>query len=367
MVELFDFWVLLPLCAVYVGIHYILWLGLTRLSSPKHTNGHQGISVIVAARNEEKNISSLLQSLVEQKYPSEQFEILVVNDRSTDSTASIAELFAHRHGNVRTINITSNSSDMPHKKNALRTAIAQSKFNIFAFTDADCLVPKNWLNEISENFTNDVGVVAGYSPYMPAAPNSFLRYEEFKNSLIAASAIGLKNAFMCTGRNFAYRREVFEEVGGFEKIKHSISGDDDLFLQLVQRKTLWKIRYMTSLESYIRTVPPASFKQFVSQRTRHVSASIFYPKKIQLMYSLIHLFHLAVFAGFFFTPLFSLIALMVKFNADAAFISHGKKLLGEEFSVPEFAADETLLVLYSFCIAPLGVLMKFDWKGSANT
>ncbi|HAP36979.1 MAG TPA: hypothetical protein DCQ28_14015 [Bacteroidetes bacterium] len=149
-------------------------------------------------------------------------------------------------------------------------------------------------------------------------------------------------------------------------MKNSISGDDDLFLQLVQKKTNWKIRYMVSPESYVFTTPPRSFSLFVNQRTRHVSASKYYPIQIKLLYSLVHLFHLCIFVGFFVAPFISLIAVLLKFNIDALLITKGKDVIQEEFSLVEFVIDETLLVLYSFFIAPLGFLKKFDWKGSAN-
>jgi len=324
------------------------------------------ISIIIAARNEENSIGKLLESLACQEYPSDKFEIIVVNDRSTDSTATIIGSFVKQHSNVRLINIDSNNSDMPNKKNALRIGITQSSFDILGFTDADCVVPKQWLTEISKQYIDDVGVVAGYSPYNNEETNSFLRYEEYKNSLYAASAIELHNAYMCTGRNFSYRKSVYNEVGGFEEIKNSMSGDDDLFLQLVQKKTNWKIRYMIVSDSYVLTIPPKSFSQFVNQRTRHVSASNYYPLQIKLAYSSVHLFHLCIALGFFFTPFFSLIALVVKFNIDALFITKGKYFFTEVFSLLEFIIDEILLVLYSFFIAPLGFVRKFDWKGTSN-
>ncbi len=326
----------------------------------------QPISVIVAARNETASIGTLLESLIKQDYPSEKFEIIIVNDRSTDSTAAIIESFSKQHSKIRSIYIESNDSDMPHKKNALRKGIAQSSFDILAFTDADCIVPKHWLNEISKQYSSNVGVVAGYSPYIDNTANSFLKYEEYKNSLIAASAVELNNAYMCTGRNLSYRKSVYHEVGGFEEIKNSISGDDDLFLQLVQQKTRWIIRYMIAPESYVRTIPPASFSQFVHQRTRHVSASKYYPLRIKLGYSSLHVFHLCLILGFFYTPFISLIVLLVKFNIDAIFIAKGESIFQEKFSLFEFVTDESLLILYSFGIAPLGFVRTFDWKGSSN-
>jgi biofilm PGA synthesis N-glycosyltransferase PgaC len=367
MVEQFLFWILTLFCLSYATLHFFLWKVLSRLLSPKLNDNLQSISVIVAARNEEKNISHLLRSISELEYPLDKFEVIIVNDRSTDSTSAIVETFSQQHFNVRLVTIYSNTSAMPNKKNALSIAITLAKFDLLAFTDADCIVPKKWLREISNHYTEDVGTVAGHSPYSSEHLNSFLRYEENKNSLIAASAIELKNAFMSTGRNFSYRKQVFEQLNGFEQIKQSISGDDDLFIQLVQHKTEWKIRYMVSSESYVRTVPPSSFSQFVNQRTRHVSASKYYPKKIQTAYALIHLFHLSITVGLFISPLAALIFLMIKFNIDGLFITSGERIFHEKFSLLEFAVNEVLLVLYSFFIAPLGLILKFDWKGTSNS
>lgn len=367
MIEQCLFWVLLLFCALYAGIHFFLGRGIKGLFRPKAGAAQQPISVIIAARNEGRNITTLLSSLTMQDYPSDLFEIVIADDRSTDDTALLVETLQQQFPNIRLIRIEANNSDMPNKKNALRAAIAQSKHDILAFTDADCRLPSGWLREISANFTDEVGVVAGYSPYLADSANSFLRYEEYKNSLISASAIELGYGFMCTGRNLAYRRNVYNEVNGFEKIKHSISGDDDLFLQLVRHSTSWKIRYMISPDSYVFTLPPDTFSAFVHQRIRHISASKFYPKSVQAFYGSIHLFHLVLFLTFFISPLFALIVLMIKFNIDGAFIASGKNIFHEEFSLPAFVADEFLLVLYSFFIGPLGFLKKFDWKGTGNS
>jgi cellulose synthase/poly-beta-1,6-N-acetylglucosamine synthase-like glycosyltransferase len=366
MVESLFFWLLITLTSVYVVLHIFLFKGINRLFTPVTQQQQHNISIVIAARNEESSIGKLLESLISQSYLLNNFEIIVVNDRSTDSTAAVVETFVRYYPNVRLINIESNNSDMPHKKNALRLGIAQASFEILAFIDADCIAPKNWLREISKLYTDDVGVVAGYSPYNGERVNSFLRYEEFKNSIIAASAVENNCAFMCTGRNFSYRKSVYNEVGGFEEIKNSISGDDDLFLQLVQKKTQWKIRYMIDPESYVLTNPPCSFTQFVNQRTRHVSASKYYPIMITTAYSCIHIFHLAAVIGFLVLPFISLLAVLVKFNIDAVFIAKGKEIFHEKFSLYEFISDETVMVLYSFFIAPLGFLTTFDWKGPAK-
>ncbi|MCK9409001.1 MAG: glycosyltransferase, partial [Bacteroidetes bacterium] len=340
MIEFGVFWILIVLSAVYVVFHSFLWRGINRLFHPKFTGSEHWLSVIVAARNEEQNIGALLESLVQQEYPADHFEIIVTNDRSTDATASIVSSFQQKYPNIRLINIRENASDMPHKKNALSAAIALARNDILVCTDADCIAPTRWLQTVSEYFTDDVGIVAGYSPYHNGQAGSFLRYEELKNSVIAAAAVGAGVPFMCTGRNFAYRMQVFHEVGGFEKIKHSISGDDDLFLQLVSKETKWNIRYITSSDCAVRTSPPETLSQFIRQRTRHVSASAHYPFLVQTGYAFVHLFHLSIFIGYFFSPITALIALMIKFMTDGAMIAAGIKLFREEVSVAEFFFDE---------------------------
>jgi cellulose synthase/poly-beta-1,6-N-acetylglucosamine synthase-like glycosyltransferase len=299
------------------------------------------------------------------EYPKGHYEIIVVNDRSTDATPEILERYAHRIDSLRILTITDNPTDMPHKKNALRTAIASARNEFLAFTDADCIVPRDWLRNLSEQFTDRVGVVAGYSPYRFERRHwchSFLRYEEYKNSLLAAAAIGLGKGYMCTGRNFAYRKRVFDEVGGFEKIKQSISGDDDLFLQLVRRTTSWEVRYMVSPGSVVETRPPESFRQFIHQRTRHISASKYYARDTIAAYGIAHLFLLLIVVMFFFNPVMGLIFLLLRLNLDAIFIAHGNELMTEKFGIVSFIANETALMIYTVLIGPLGYVKKFNWK-----
>lgn len=366
MFENLLFWLLVVLCSGYVTALLLLWKGFNRLRDPVFSDEIKKISVIIAARNEEATLGETLESLFRQDYPKTSYEVIVANDRSTDATAAIIEKFQLQHSNLRSVTIESNDTDMPNKKNALRTAIAAARYDILAFTDADCIVSEGWLSELSRHFTDDVGAIAGYSPYTKNGDSPFLRYEENKNSLIAAGAAAIGIPFLCTGRNFAYRREVYDSVGGFEKIKHSVSGDDDLFLQLIHRETSWNIRYMSSSKSYVQTLPPSSFSQFYHQRLRHVSASKYYPTPIQFFYAVGHLFHLVVVISFFIAPLIALIFLMVKLNVDGALVARGKELFNEEFSVLQFVRDELSLVAYTFIIGPLGFFTGFEWKGTTK-
>jgi cellulose synthase/poly-beta-1,6-N-acetylglucosamine synthase-like glycosyltransferase len=226
---------LLAFFAGYVILHVYILGGLRRLSLVPNPHLVQ-LSIIVAARNEEKGIASCVNALLQQNYPKELFEVIVVNDRSEDRTAEIVADLQYGNPNLHLMTITELFDDMPPKKNALRRGIESSRFDILVFTDADSIVPPGWLSGIAQAFSEDVDVVAGYSPFQLETKSlgaDFLRYEELKNSIGAAAAIGWQRPYMCTGRSFAYRKEVYLAVNGFESIKHSISGDDDLFIQRV--------------------------------------------------------------------------------------------------------------------------------------
>jgi cellulose synthase/poly-beta-1,6-N-acetylglucosamine synthase-like glycosyltransferase len=296
--------VLLLAAVFYLAVHLGLIMGLRRCKQTKSPL-QPFVSVIVAARNEEKNIGLVLECLSQQTYT--HYEIIVINDRSTDNTAAIIADFQKKNSAIKRIDIATVPSDMPAKKNALRAGIKASKGEILCFTDADCFPPPTWLEELVQQFEPKVGIVAGYSPYTIPSDKTltsgilrnmffkFIAYEEFRAAIWSSGAIGWNLGWLCTGRNLAYRRKVYEEVGGFEKIKQSISGDDDLFLQLVRRQTDWEIRYVKTRISFVPTVPPPDFRSFVEQRKRHFSATKLFSFPMMLFFFFYHLANLLLF------------------------------------------------------------------------
>ena len=370
---------LLLAAAFYLFIHIGLVAGLKRLNDTINKD-RPFVSIIVAARNEEKNICAVLQSLSHQTYST--YEIIIVNDRSTDKTSQLIANFIKEYSNIRRVDITTMLDDMPAKKNALRAGIEASNGEILCFTDADCLPSSKWIEELVKSFLPDVGLVAGYSPYHTpinkTSPSGFLRkiffkfisYEEFRAAIWSAGSIGWNAGWLCTGRNLAYRRKVYDEVNGFEKIKMSISGDDDLFLQLVRRQTAWKINYVKTPDSFISTTPPINFWSFFEQRKRHFSAAKFFPLPTKIFFVIYHSSNLLLFIS----PFLLLINGVTLPLAIAAFCS---KILGDsilfKFSHRTFAATnfcssfflmEAIYILYNSFIGPLSILRKFAWKQS---
>jgi len=370
---------LLLAAAFYLLVHFGLLEGLKRLDYSR-TSEQPFVSVIVAARNEEINIPELLKCLMHQTY--KQCEIIIVNDRSNDGTAERIADFQKNYSHIRLITIAHLSDDMPAKKNALRTAIEASKGEILCFTDADCFPPPRWIEELVNSFQPDVGLVAGYSPYrMPGQDTSragsssrvlfkFIAYEEFRAALWAASSIGWNLGWLCTGRNLAYRRTVYDELHGFEKIKMSISGDDDLFLQLVRRHTSWKIHYVKTQESFVPTLPPMNFWSFVEQRKRHFSAAKYFTLPMMLFFFFYHgsnvvlLLSPLFFLVHFVTLPVMVIACAAKLLSDIVLFKYSYRTFEAYPFQYTFILMEVLYIFYNSLIGPLGFFRKFAWKQS---
>jgi cellulose synthase/poly-beta-1,6-N-acetylglucosamine synthase-like glycosyltransferase len=363
--------ILLILSAIfYLLVHLGLIAGLKSFKGIAN-NATPFISVIIAARNEEQNISKLLHHLIQQTYKN--YEIILINDRSIDKTLDIILEFQHRHSKIKSINIASLPLDMPAKKNALRVGIQASSGEILCFTDADCFPPSSWLENIVEQFDPEVGLVAGYSPYIVSSDSNnslarFIEYEEFRAAIWSAGSIGLNLGWLCTGRNLAYRRKVYDQLNGFEEIKMSVSGDDDLFLQLVRRKTNWKIRYMLSKESFVPTVAPNRFQSFVEQRKRHFSAAKYFSFCMKSFFFFYHFSNLFLFISPFLfilnllSPVFLVLSVFSKIISDSLLIIFYADTFDSHRYCKSFFLMEVLYVFYNSLIGPLGIIGKFKWK-----
>ncbi|MBN1399140.1 MAG: glycosyltransferase [Bacteroidetes bacterium] len=370
-------WLLIISAFIYLLVHIGLSIGV-KLCKQTSSQLQPAVSVIVAARNEENTIGLLLDCLLKQTYTN--LEIIIINDRSIDRTCDIIAEYQSKNPAIKRIDIETVPSDMPAKKNALRAGIEASKGEILCFTDADCFPPSAWIQKLAEQFEPEVGLVAGYSPYViPVDKESrhgafkkiffrFIGYEEFRAAIWSSGAIGWNLGWLCTGRNLAYRRKVFDEVGGFEKIKHSVSGDDDLFLQLVRRNTDWEIRYVKSKDNFVPTLPPAGFSEFVEQRKRHFSASKIFTLQMKLFFFLYHSANLLLFLSpLFFLFCFASFTLLIesvgiKLCADALLFSSSVRTFQGSSYNNSFIIMEVLYVLYNSLIGPLGIFKKFEWK-----
>jgi len=242
------------------------------------------ISVIVCAKNEEENVIKYIPLLAEQNYPD--FEIVLIDDASSDNTLEVFEEFEKQYPNIRLVKVKNNEAFWGNKKYALTLGIKAAKKDYLLFTDADCYpTSKDWITAMSAQFTKEETIVLGYGAYEKIT-NSFLnkiiRFETLLTAIQYFSWAKMRRPYMGVGRNLAYKKEEFFRVNGFIDHIQIRSGDDDLFINQASNSNNTSISY--SPESFTLSTPKKTYKDWFIQKRRHVATANFYKTfdKIQL-------------------------------------------------------------------------------------
>jgi len=234
------------------------------------------ISIIICAKNEAENLKKNLPLILNQEYPN--FEVVLVNDSSSDDTLEIMKTFVANHSNIKLVDVKTNETFWGNKKYALTLGIKASTHDFLVFTDADCMPKSNkWLAHISGNFSNQKSIVLGYGAYAKK-PYSFLnkliRFETLMTALQYFSYANLGYPYMGVGRNMAYRKDLFFNNSGFNNHMSVKSGDDDLFINEVANRINTSICFTE--DSFTVSEPKTSFKDWILQKRRHISTAKFY-------------------------------------------------------------------------------------------
>jgi glycosyltransferase involved in cell wall biosynthesis len=206
-------------------------------------------TVIIPARNEAANIGRCLDSLLEQTLPKHQFEIIVVDDGSSDNTTSIVMSYAEK--GVKLLQL---SNEIGGKKAALSKGIAAATHPIIITTDADCTYPKNWLNTLL-NFRSEHDAVFVAAPVKYTKETNFLERFQSLDFLalqgITIAAVSKQLFNMCNGANLLYTKEAFEKVNGFEGIDKIPTGDDMLLMEKIDAAYPGKVKYCFSQDAIV--------------------------------------------------------------------------------------------------------------------
>lgn len=260
---------------------FIFWLSdsINKYSiNNEHPNDYNSpfISIIVSAHNEEKHIKNLLNSLINQTYNKNLFEIIIIDDRSTDETSKI--ISDYLNDRIKLIKIDKTPIGWAHKKWALNSGIDISKGEIILQTDADCIPNKCWIETIVNAFSDhNTGFVCGPSPlYSKNKIENILQLENNAQDAISAGGIINNLTLSCTGRNMAFLKKIFYDIGGYNNIEYLESGDDDLLMHKIKKNTNYKLKFIIDEQASVFTYPPQSINQFIQQRLRFASKGIFY-------------------------------------------------------------------------------------------
>ena len=332
------------------------------------------ISVIVAARNEEKNIPLLMEALIRQNYPINKYEIIIVNDRSLDDSRSLIESYQLNNNNIHLINIEKTPLGWGNKKWALTQGIESARSDIILQTDADCIPHENWLQTMGTYFENpNIGFVCGASPltHSDFLLNRLFQMESLIQEAVNAGSIKNKLIVSCTGRNIAFRKELFNAINGYIGNEHILSGDDDLLLQKFALNTNQLIDYSIDSNSLVESPAPSNFKIFLKQRLRFASKGLLYYQTettLEMKYILILLFLVnclfiwSIGNLFIIGSLIYLIPVFIKMLADFLLSYIFINKLNKDWSLISYLILTILHPFYVVIIGALGPLIKVNWK-----
>ena len=270
-------WVIWGLAGLYCLMSAGVMVGVRRLGkAPRRAASGPlpFVTVLVAARDEEQHIEACLESLLRQEYPSDRYEVVVVNDRSVDGTPRIIAKMAECHPNLSIVEIVDTPEGVTGKQNALRVAVPETRGEFVLNTDADCVVPPTWVSAMVERFGPDVGLVMGLPTTHEAGSRAPLlaRVQSLDLAFLLHQAIGAAgwgSPASCIGNNLAYRRSALDEIGGYDYLPATLT-EDALLVRTLHEATDWKVAAANCPEATILTQPAASWGEFYQQRARWV-------------------------------------------------------------------------------------------------
>ena len=338
------------------------------------------ITVVIPARNEEKNIGHCIESILQQTYPAHLLEVIIVDDNSIDSTSAIVNSFNQKNISlIKLSDFTGNENLNSYKKKAIETAISLAKGNLIVTTDADCIVQPEWLKTIASYYENTGSVfIAAPVVYADVLPDDseFKKFFKIFQSLdfmalqgITGASVYKKIHNMCNGANLAYEKKTFYEVNGFEGIDNIASGDDMLLMHKIQKKYPDKIRYLKSTNVIVQTQQAETIKEFINQRIRWASKADRYPDiKITTVLFWVYflnawIFFIAVYS-FFFSKSFYLFLLLftVKTTVELFFLFPVAKFFGKQKLLWWFIPSQPFHIIYTLIAGWLGKFGSYTWK-----
>lgn len=264
------------------------------------------VSVIICAKNEAENLLNFVPYILRQDHRT--FELILINDASTDDTLEVIETFRAQDSRVQIVNVKNNEAFWANKKYALTLGIKKAKYPYLLFTDADCRPQSGkWISGMASHFTRSKSIVLGYGGYFikkGSFLNKLIRFETLFTAIQYFSYAHWGNPYMGVGRNLAYTSAQFYEQNGYADHLHIKSGDDDLFVN--QAATHQNTAICAKKTTITRSLPKSNFKDWFHQKRRHVSVARHYKLKDQLLLGIFYssqllfwiLFAVCMFGGF---------------------------------------------------------------------
>ncbi len=321
------------------------------------------ISILIAARNEEKSILDCLQDITRLNYPSERVEVLIGNDHSTDQTRSLVAEFIADKPTYHLLDITTVFVGLQGKANVLAQLAQQARGTLFFFTDADTRVPADWLCDMSQQFTKGVGIVTGVT--LPQGSGFFHKLQtiDWLYNLTLTHLVSLLGVpITAMGNNMAVSRESYEAIGGYESLPFSVVEDYTLFRAIVSRG--YGFQNLLNETVLAETKPVNTIIAFFQQRKRWMRGATALPAWIVVSLYVQYLTGPLLLLLGWFSPALAVGLYVVKLFIQTMVLSFGLSRLKQTKLWPY----ALLFDPYQFIIGPLAVAfyllpIKIKWKG----
>lgn len=335
-------------------------------------------SVIIPFRNEAENLPNLLNSIESLNYSKNLFEIIFVDDDSDDDSDEIIQKVLNtsrlHQDNQTDINIISNDrkTNSP-KKDAISSAIKKAKYSWIITTDADCQLPKFWLDSFDE-FIQKTNTVCIAAPVTYSNTNSFLnRFQTLDILSLQGATIGgfgLKKPFLCNGANLAYKKSIFNQVHGFEGNTNIASGDDIFLLEKINKTHPKQLHYLKCEQAIVNTQPQTNWKNLISQRIRWAAKTSAYNNWFGKLTGLVVLLInaliiiglvLSIVGILNFKTLFYII--FIKFNIDFFLIYKSASFFNQKNILKSYIFGFIMYPFFSVYVACISTFSSYKWKG----
>ncbi|WP_204344139.1 glycosyltransferase [Psychroserpens algicola] len=332
-------------------------------------------SVVIPFRNESKNLPQLLASVVALNYPKSLFEILFIDDESTDNSVDLIRTTLSNFDQLDVSVVPNTRTTKSPKKDAITTAIALAKYDWIVTTDADCELPKYWLDTF-DNYSHTRQLNMLVAPVTFKAPDSFFQRFQLLDILSLQGAtigsFGIHKPFLCNGANLAYTKDFFYTVNGFEGNTKIASGDDIFLLEKAVKHDTSSVQYIKSSHSIVTTQAQPNFSTLKAQRVRWASKTSSYKNGFGKLTGFIVLLMNALLVCLpllYVLQIISLKTLMYTFSIklliDFLLIFKTARFFNQEQYLASYLFSSLIYPFFSVYIAFASMFKGYKWKDRA--
>jgi len=368
--------ILLALAYIWL-IHFYVkgWLKTPNQNTKKELGVYLGISVVISVRNEEANIKACIESILKQDYPKSTFELIVVNDFSTDNTLEVLAGFGDQIKVYKlSEHLASEAKFTANKKKAITLAVKEAKYDLILCGDGDCVYGERWISSMMQYYHKyHKKFISGPVDYYDTKGfwKNFLLMDLVAMIGVTAGSIGQKKPVMASGANMLFEKKSFLELGGYTGNENIASGDDVFLMQKIFLNDSNAVGFVKNADAFARTQSPASFSEFLNQRIRWTSKSgnmMDFRVKAILVFN--YLFYLSCFTSLFILPWFDLLflafgclLLALKILIDILFFGNILAFYNKSSLLKWIVPMEIIHIIYVSFMGVLAIFGSYTWKG----